>query len=547
MAKVLLILLIVISSSARAEDAYLNAMGAISPDYIKKHTEILADDIFQGRGTGTMGGELASKYLALEYNKYGLTAIGTNDSYYQFVPMHASRILPGSELKLYINDSVINLQYGKDYELFRYGEQTYYPTPTEMVFSGYGIVAPEYDYNDYQKIDPEGKIAVFLGGEPISDDENFFGGTNRSVFSYPDSKQRIALSRGANGSIYIVNPETDFLFSWDEINRGNMEENVQLAYSVSNNLSLMLNPETAKKIFNGAKKSLDEVMNLHSSHAMESFPLKAKLSFIGNFKERDFIARNVIGMHEGSDPELKDSYVIITAHYDHLGIGEPVRGDSVYNGVMDNAIGCAALLELARVFSECEVKTKRSIIFLLVTGEEHGLLGSTYYTDHPVRPLYKTIANVNIDGIAAFDYFKSIIGIGAELSTLENTLYETARENNVFVSQIPEAFQGSEAFSKSDQIAFANAGIPAIMLYEGMEYDNMTLEEGIEMQIDYATNRYHTPFDDLTQKINYDAAKQNTQLLFTLIYKIANSEVAPQWKEGVIYKNERLRTQAEKR
>ncbi|HSP88811.1 MAG TPA: M28 family peptidase, partial [Ignavibacteriaceae bacterium] len=247
-----------------------------------------------------------------------------------------------------------------------------------------------------------------------------------------------------------------------------------------------------------------------------------------------------------NDPELKDSYIIISAHYDHLGIGNPVDGDSVYNGVFDNAAGVSALLEIARIFSS-EKKTKRSIIFLLLTGEEKGLLGSIYYTDNPIVPLYKTAANINIDGVALFDNFKSIIGVGSEYSTLENILNNATDENKVSITEIPEGFKNYEAFSRSDQIVFANAGIPSILVMEAPDYINISKEEGLKKFIQYSENIYHTPFDDLNQYMNLDAAIQHIKIIYDLCYMISISDEEPEWKNNSPYINARLRSIAEKR
>jgi Zn-dependent M28 family amino/carboxypeptidase len=239
--------------------------------------------------------------------------------------------------------------------------------------------------------------------------------------------------------------------------------------------------------------------------------------------------------------------VIISAHYDHLGIGPAVNGDSVYNGALDNAIGVSVLLELAKTFAELSSPPKRSIIFLSLTGEEKGLLGSSYYTDNPLVPLYKTIANINIDGIAFFRDFESIVGIGSEYSTLESYLNKTASGLNLSVEGVPPEFKGFEAFNQSDQVSFAYAGIPSILVLEGLKNKNKNREEVLNAFIDYILNRYHSPFDDLNQDIDYIAAAQHANVLFDLMFAIANSEDTPEWNSGSPFINARLRSIAEKK
>lgn len=212
----------------------------ISAESIKKHTEVLSSDNFEGRGTGTAGGNLAAKYIASEFTEYGLKTIGQENSFYQNIPMHGSFPLKSSELKIYSDESAFNLELEKDYLLFKSGQQTFTPVPLPLVFVGYGIVAPEYDYNDYQSVDVEGKIVVFIDGEPVSDDPDFFNGEAPTIYNYPLVKQRIALSRGASGSILIPDIENK---SWKMLVNEFAFEDVNLAYSASNNLSLIYNPD----------------------------------------------------------------------------------------------------------------------------------------------------------------------------------------------------------------------------------------------------------------------------------------------------------------
>jgi Zn-dependent M28 family amino/carboxypeptidase len=271
------------------------------------------------------------------------------------------------------------------------------------------------------------------------------------------------------------------------------------------------------------------------------------LSFKGEYLQRDFLAQNVLGMIEGKNSNLKDSYLIISSHYDHLGIGPAVKGDSIYNGTLDNAIGVSVLLELARQFSEKSDSVERSIIFIALTGEEKGLLGSTYYIDNPLVPLYKTIANINIDGIALFRDFQSVVGVGSDFSTLEDFLAAAANQMNLQIEPIPPQFKVFEAFNQSDQLSFASAGIPSILVLEGTKNKNKSEEEVLSAFIDYMIKRYHTPFDDVSQAIDYVAAAQHREVLFKLSSLLLNSENVPEWVAGSPFINARLRSVAEKR
>jgi len=542
------IVLILLSISTLSVPQIQNNLDVVdlnsSVSQIEKHTSVLASDIFEGRGTGTTGGDLAAKYIALEYSKYGLKPVGNEPSYYQNIPMHGSFPLSSSELKIYLDSKETSLNLEKDYLIYKSGQQTFIPLPLQLVFVGYGIIAPEFDYNDYQSVDVEGKIVVFLAGEPESDNAEFFDGENPTIYSNAAPKQRIALSRGAAGSILI--PEGKNL-DWEKQVNDFSFEDVNLAYSASNNLSIVINPAVAEILFKKADYSFAQVLKMQEEKKIISFPLNTELTFKGEYTQRDFLSQNVVGMIEGSDPELKESYLIVSAHYDHLGIGPAINGDSVYNGALDNAIGVSVLLQLAKSFSELNNPPKRSIIFIALTGEEKGLLGSTYYTDNPLVPLYKTVADINIDGVAMFRDFESVVGIGSEFSTLESYLDQTALDLNLVVENVPPEFNQSEAFNQSDQVSFAIAGIPSMLVLEGLKNKNKSREEVLNAFVDYILNRYHSPADDLNQEIDFIAAAQHTEVLFNLILNVANSEDTPEWKSGSPFINARLRSIAEKK
>lgn len=543
----LLIFLTPIIHGEVKDSSYLKSLQNISEENIRTYVRFLGSDAFEGRGTGTAGGNLAAKYIARELELMKLKPAGPNNSFFQLIQMHGSFPLPSSQLKIFSGENEFEKQLGKDYLLYKSGEQTFIPSPLPLVFVGYGIVATEFDYNDYQNLDVEGKVVVYLEGEPVSHDPDFFNGGHPSIYSFPESKQRIAISRGAAGSIQIPIPFGNTQKDWDKIRRDFEFEDVKLAYSVSSNLNILMNPAAANNLFRNSELSLHDVYNLHFQKKTRSFPLASSISFRGEFKRRDFIAPNVAAILEGSDPDLKDSYLIISAHYDHLGIGPPVNGDSIYNGVHDNALGVAALIDIADAFVSLPEATRRSIIFLFTTGEEKGLLGSIYYTDNPLKPLYKTIANINLDGMAMFEGFKSIVGVGSEFSSLDEYLKDTAEEFELMVEAVPSEFKGMETFTRSDQVAFALAGIPAVLVLEGPENKYYPRREIIEHFIHYDQNIYHTPADDLEQDINYKAARDLTKVIFSLCYRLANSYEVPEWHPGVPFINARLRSIAERR
>jgi len=539
-----LIIIIILSLSTKAQSSleYFNVLNSINKDSIKKHLTYLASDELEGRGLGSKGIKLAANYISDYYSYYKLNKISTGRSYFQEIPMHGSQALSNSELTILNKDFEVSLKYGEDYFLYKCGQQTFIPQPLDIVFVGYGIVAPEFDYNDYQSVDVEGKIVLFLDGEPLSDDPDFFNGSLLNNYSSAELKRRIAISRGAAGTILIP---TERYTNWKEVQRDFDLEDVNLAYDISSNLSVILNPNKVDLLFSNSEFMFPQIIEMHKNRKIKSFNLKSKLKFRGYFKERNFIEKNVIGTIAGTDKKLRDTYILVSAHYDHLGIGKPINGDSIYNGALDNGIGVSVMLELARALSGLQLK--RSVVFIATTGEERGLLGSIYYTENPVYPLYKTIANLNIDGVAFFRDFKSLIALGNDLSSLGDLSTKTAERFGLKIEGIPEEFLNFGAFKNSDHFAFASAGIPSIIILEGLGNKSLTREEVKKEFIDYFLYRYHTPFDDLEQQIDYTAAERHAKVLFDFIYHLAMSNEEPKWNSNSPFIKNYLRNLAEKR
>ncbi|MCG8605977.1 M28 family peptidase, partial [bacterium] len=324
-------------------------------------------------------------------------------------------------------------------------------------------------------------------------------------------------------------------------------EDVELPYSVSDNLNILIKHESARLLFKEARYNLADVIRFDENGIMRSFPLETKASFSGQFKERDFIASNVAALLPGEDPLLLDSFLLLAAHYDHLGMAPGAFPDSVYNGVVDNALGVSAVLEIAYMLASISPKPRRSILFLFLTGEEKGLLGSRFYCDQPLVPLHQTIAVINVDGIAIIDEFGSITGVGSELSTLESVLAEVARESGLTVSPVPEIFSLRDPLTSSDHYSFLQAGIPSVLIMEGFDYKHLSRIEGIRRFIKWGETVYHTPTDDLKQPINYDAVMQHIQIIGSLALKLSNTFTGPEWLPGSKFIRARLRSLAENR
>jgi hypothetical protein len=511
-------------------------------DSYKSHLEYLGSDSLEGRGTGTRGGKLAAEYIARKFAEIGLEP-ALNGSYYQNIPLHG--IINKKKSKLYLSSEyeTKHLVLRDDYLIINSGEQTLIPKFTELIFVGYGIIAPEYDYNDYLFKDVEGKIAVMLDGEPYSEDKEYFMGPSPTIFSTYDAKHRIALSKGAYGTIIIPFYKYYSNDEWIKLGNEYQFEDVKTAFSPAERFSILLNSNNVQKIFSTNLIPSDNILDYFETIFSEEYSIQ----FEGEFINRDFTADNVIGLLPARVENSLDEYVILSAHYDHLGIGPEQRGDTIYNGVLDNAMGVSALIELAKELTIIQPDLSRSILFIAVAAEEKGLQGSEFYTQHPVVPLYKTVANINIDGVAYLDEFNSIVPLGAELSNLFLIIDGIADKLKLSTRDIPPRFYSLEAFSKSDQLSFAKAGIPSVLIIDALDYKHINREEALSHIVSYHNNVYHTPFDDLSIPINYSAVNQHLQVIYEVTKYISVNNIEVFWKEDSPFFNSRLQTIAEKR
>lgn len=523
-----------------------NAAAAVDAANIRRHTVVLGSDALQGRRPGTIGGSRAAAYIAAELDRLGVSPFGEDGTYFQNVPLHGNTPLAASRLNLRSLGEVRHLELGRDYLLYTTGSQTWIPRAAPLVFVGYGIVAPEFDHNDYAEIDVRGKVVVLLAGEPRSEDPDYFAGEEPSVYSSPEAKQRTALSRGAVGSVEIQLTEIPELL-WSRLKNEFSFEHLTLAYTVPRHLSLRLHPRLVPQLFVDALYDFEQVRAMARDNTLRAFHLPVSLTFEGSFRSRNFLAPNVVGVVEGSDPGLRGTYVVVSAHYDHLGVGPAVDGDAVYNGVVDNALGVAGVLELARVIVEREGPPGRSIIFLFSTAEEEGNLGASFFLDHPPVPLSRMVANVNVDGLAFLDEFKNVVGIGGDLSDLGEMLRKALKPLDLETSRPREMVLGHAAYSRSDQVVFAEAGIPAILVVEGFDWKSTERERAVERTAAWFATTYHMPSDDGAQPLDFSASRQHCAAVLAMVLAVAENPAAPEWRPGVPYAYQRLLSLADER
>jgi Zn-dependent M28 family amino/carboxypeptidase len=444
---------------------------------------------------------LAANYIGAQFEQMGLEPAGDNATYFQYIRFRKLTPQPDRDSFVIHHDSgELKLVFEKNYLML--GDPAHEDASVEaaMVFAGYGVTAPERHYDDYAGIDAKGKIVVLLVNAPPS-----FPSTARALYSDELVKARNAAAHGAIGAIGIWAGEESKNTPWEAILHFFRQPIMRWLdaqgrpndYVPEIRASAFINQETANILFQGSAHTFDEgLASLEKSRPM-SFPLVGTASLHETAKFAESQSPNIAGILRGSDPQLKNEYVVFTAHADHVGIGEPVNGDAIYNGAVDNASGTAALLEIARAFAETKDRPKRSLLFVAVAGEEEGLLGSDYFAQHPTVPASQIVANINMDGVSLFYDFKDIVALGSDHSSLIKQVDDVAQHMHLEVS--PDLMPEENFFIRSDQYSFVKQGIPALSISEGFKTVDPSLD-GKKIAIAWETTLYHTPQDDMNQR-----------------------------------------------
>ncbi|HLH07454.1 MAG TPA: M28 family metallopeptidase [Terriglobales bacterium] len=508
------------------------AMKAIDPNHIKAHIRFLASDLLEGRGTGQRGGDIAAEYIATQFQAYGLRPAGDNGSYFQKVPMVGIATEPTSTVSLALPENKsMDLKLGDEVVAMDETQQPSSEVDADLVFVGYGIDAPEYKWNDYKDADVKGKVLLMLVNEPPSDDPNFFKGKALTYYGRWTYKYEEAARKGAVGAIIIH--KTDMAsYGWDVVRNSWGGERSYLVATGEPKLKLAswVQLAIAKQIADASGKNLDQLMELAKSRDFKpiALPIKVKAHMISHI--RPFDSQNVLAILPGSDPKLKDQAVIYSAHYDHLGIHPNEKGDNIYNGAIDNASGCAVLLEMARAFSLSTQKPKRSILFASVTGEEQGLLGSEYLGEHPPIPAGDITLGLNFDGVAPEGIPEAVQVSGADRTTFYPTVQETAHD---FGFQIePDSNPGAGYYYRSDHFSLARVGVPAFSVSEGIKFKGHPKEWGLEQEKLYNEKHYHQPSDEYQDNWDFTGVAEIVRFGFDLGWKAASQPDRIAWKHG---------------
>jgi Zn-dependent M28 family amino/carboxypeptidase len=523
------------------------ALQSINASDLLKHTKVLASDAFEGRGPGTAGEDSTVNYLTREFKRLGLQPGNPDGTFVQKVPMFGFTAQPKASFTA--GGKTINLSFPDDYvAVSRRFVQDVNVNSSDMVFVGYGIVAPEYGWDDYKGLDVKGKTIVMLINDPPIPspnnpdqlDSTMFGGKAMTYYGRWTYKYEIAAEKGAAAAI-IIHETGPAGYPYEVVSGSWGRENFDIS-NPDKNMGLVaveswITEDKAKELFTAAGNNFDQLKNAARQKGFKPVPLKAKANFSIKNQLREIESRNVIAKLEGADPQLKDEYIVYTAHWDHLGKDDKLKGDQIYNGAMDNASGTAGLIELAKAFAALPEKPKRSILFLAVTAEEKGLLGSKYYASNPLYPLNKTLANINMDVLNAYGPTEDVVVIGYGNSTLEEILAEEARTQNRRI--VPESSPEKGSFYRSDHFEFAKQGVPALYAKSGIIGRDQPADFITKKQEQYTAADYHKVSDEVRDDWNLDGGVEDLQLFFRVGYRVANGDTYPQWKEGTEFKARR--------
>ena len=512
---------------------------AFDESALLRHIKALSSDYFEGRAPGTEGEDRTVAYIEKEFKTIGLKPGNTDGSFVQKVPMIGLTPDESMLLTLRQKEKTLRLKYLEDFVAWT--RQSVPETDlqnSEIVFAGYGVQAPEYRWDDYKGLDVRGKTVVMLVNDPpVPDpsdpaklDPNVFGGNAMTYYGRWTYKYDIAGEKGAAG-VLLVHETAAAGYPWSVV-KGFGGEAFNLVAADKNmgkpKVEAWISLEKARELFAMAGHNFDELKKQATTREFRPVSLQTAASVKFRNKMRTVNSRNVLAKLEGST--RKDEYVIYTAHWDHLGIGQPVDGDRIYHGAVDNASGVAALIELARVFKKQPKPPARTILFISVTGEEQGLLGSEYYAAHPVYPLEKTLAVVNMDGLNVYGRTKDITIVGLGKSELDDYAQRIAARQGRILSSDQEPEKGF--YYRSDHFPFAKKGVPCLNPDAGNDYIGKPAGYGKKIRDDYTTNDYHKPSDIVKSDWDLGGLVEDLQFLWMAGWEIANAERYPQWKPG---------------
>ncbi|MBZ5618228.1 MAG: M20/M25/M40 family metallo-hydrolase [Acidobacteriia bacterium] len=504
----------------------------ISAERIREHTRYLSSDLLEGRGVGVRGGQLATEYIATQLALAGAKPAGDAGTYFQNVPLVGLETQPNATLTAAVWGKSVEFHWLDDFVGVSQTQRPDTRFEAGAVFVGHGITAPEWKWDDFKGVDVTGKVLVMFTNEPASDDPKFFDGRALTYYGRWTYKYEEALRRGARGAILIHTTPTAS-YGWNVVRNSWARESpsVKLAAGAKS-LSFQgwITREAGERMLALAGRTVDELLAAAEKPDFKPIDLDILIRAHMPTRVRDLETRNVAAIVPGSDARLKDEVVIYSAHWDHLGVGAPVAGDAIYNGAIDNATGCAILLELARAWSSMGQKPRRSALFLAVTAEEGGLKGSEYYAAHPVVAAAKTAIDLNYDALYPWGRAKDVVLTGAERTTVWPLAQQIARRLNLEIS--PEAQPEAGYYFRSDHFSFAHVGIPAFSIGRATEFAGKAPGFGEKAYQEYNSKHYHQPSDEFQADWDFTALQQAAEYGFLLGKDIANQDRLPDWRPG---------------
>lgn len=531
------LLVSVLAQGALAQNR-TTASSMISEEFLRAHIKFLSDDQLEGRGTGAPGGELAAKYIAAQLEALGLKGAASDGSFFQPVSLVGVKADPASVLTVSAGDKKETFKFADEFVAFTGAQTAEVSVNAELVFVGYGVEAPEQRWNDYKGTpeDYRGKILIMLVNDPPAPaaEPNLFGGRALTYYGRWTYKFEEAARRGAAGAILLHTDESAG-YPWSVVRTSNSAWRFDLARGENSSVPFLklrswVTNDAARRMMQLAGQDLDELRKRAASRDFQPVKLNLTASIDLKSELKRVNAPNVAGVLPGRDAKLRDEYVIFSAHWDHLGIGEANKqGDRIYNGAVDNASGVAAVLGVAQALAKLQAneKPRRSVLFLFPTAEEQGLYGAEWYATHPLVPLNKTAAVVNLDSMNILGQTRDFVPLGAERSSLRAVVEAVARERNLTVAPDPRPEQGS--FYRSDHFPFAKVGVPSISLKEGKDFVGRPAGWGEEQFKAYNTANYHQPSDEYSASWNFEGMIQSAELALAIGRRVADAPELPRF------------------
>ncbi len=501
----------------------------VSIESIRADVKYLASAELQGRGIGSRGEDLAIDHIAKQFEKAGLKPAGERGTFFQAVPLVTVTTGPNATLAMVKAGTTTAFKLEDEFAGVSYSQQTE-DFDAEAIFLGHGITAPEFGWDDYQDTDVKGKVVVVFTNEPPSDDPNFFAGKALTYYGRWTYKYEEATRRGAKAVLIIHTNETaGYPYSVVKKLKGAQIQRAEGSHALA--FAGWLSSRAGDKLLASVGLTVDEALKKADTRGFKAIPLGLRIKGHIPTTVQKIVTRNVIGLVEGSDPTLKSEAVIFTAHWDHLGVSKSSLGaDNIFYGALDNATGCAVLLEMARIWAKQEPRPKRSALFLATTAEESGLLGAVHYAAHPTIPLGKTALNLNFDTVLPLGVPESVVVSGAERTTAWPMVQEIAGKHKLAIEPDKNAHLGF--YYRSDHFALARGGVPAFSVFPGEKIKGKPADFAKKAMEQFIAKVYHTPFDEYHEDWDFSGYPVLMRFAFDVAQSAANAKTLPTWMAG---------------